>query len=134
MGKMKLPEDGEKMWNDTTKIIRLVLVLAIVVVVFLGVSKVFNRAGIGELNPPAKAGDFKNMNYEDAKTRLEEAGFSKIELVALEDLKFGVLDKEGEVEEVSINGDSTFQKKSIFPKSAKVKISYHSFPEEPEEE
>ena len=73
------------------------------------------------------------MDAETVKIRLEEAGFSKIELIALDDLKFGLFDKEGEVEEVSINGDTSFKKKSVFPKKAAVRIQYHSFPENAEE-
>ncbi len=130
MGKFKLPESGQKMWNDAVKIVMLVLVLAIV---FTAASVLPQKAGRGEINPPANAKDFIGMDAETVKIRLEEAGFSKIELIALDDLKFGLFDKEGEVEEVSINGDTSFKKKSVFPKKAAVRIQYHSFPENAEE-
>ena len=87
MGKFKLPESGQKMWNDAVKIVMLVLVLAIV---FTVASVLPQKAGRGEINPPANAKDFIGMDAETVKIRLEEAGFSKIELIALDDLKFGI--------------------------------------------
>jgi hypothetical protein len=83
-----------------------------------------------EAKVPSSSKDFKGENYQDVTTQLESAGFSHIETVVLDDLITGWLTKDGEVEEVSINGDTDYDAGSWFAKDALIKITYHTFPQE----
>lgn len=56
----------------------------------------------------------------------ESAGFTNIELVELDDVIFGIIAHDGEVESVTINGDDDFYQSSWFPSDALIKITYHS--------
>lgn len=83
--------------------------------------------------------DLIGGNYKDAKETIEGYGFSNISCVAKKDLKRnlkkGIFFKEkneyenGEVEEISINGEVDFDKNDQFLPSAKVTIVYHTFSE-----
>ncbi len=79
---------------------------------------------------PESAADFKGDDYQDVKTRLQDAGFTSIETTAIPDLITGWLTKDGEVEEVSVNGETDFGAGSEFSKDATIVIRYHTFPEE----
>lgn len=84
--------------------------------------------------PVSKAAtDLKGKNFKDINTILTSDGFTNIEFEKIEDLITGWLTKDGEVERVSINGETTFSAKTKFAKDAKVVIAYHTFkPQEPE--
>ena len=79
-------------------------------------------------------------SYEGERASVVEAdmlgiGFTDIELVALGDLKGkDEASKQNVVVRISINGDSSFSSNERFPKDAKVVITYHSYPDELEEE
>lgn len=79
---------------------------------------------------PESAADLKGDDYQDVKARLQGAGFTSIETTAIPDLIVGWLTKDGEVEAVSVNGESDYGAGSEFPKDATVVVSYHTFPEE----
>lgn len=79
---------------------------------------------------PESAADLKGDDYQDVKARLQDAGFTSIETTAMPDLIVGWLTKDGEVEEVSVNGETGYGAGSEFPKDATVVIRYHTFPEE----
>lgn len=87
-----------------------------------------------ELKIPTSASEYSDAYYQDVLTELEMAGFTNIELQEIDDLITGWLTKEGEIERVSINGDTEFTGGSYYPKDAKVVISYHVFPENEEGE
>jgi hypothetical protein len=61
---------------------------------------------------------------------LNEAGFSNIKIEALGDMITGFLVDEGEVDEVSVDGNSVFSTDSKYAPDTEIIISYHSFPEE----
>lgn len=66
-------------------------------------------------------------DYKDVRTRFEKAGFTIITVEPLRDLITGWINKEGEVESVSINGQTTFSEGDSFPKDAEIRIVYHTF-------
>lgn len=78
---------------------------------------------------PESAAALKGENYQDVKTKLKTAGFTSVETSAIPDLVTGWLKKDGEVEEVSVNGGTDYSDGSRFPKSATIVIRYHTFPE-----
>lgn len=69
------------------------------------------------------------QNYETVVSKLESRGFTDIKLVILDDLIFGWFTKDGEVEEVAINGTTKFEESARFPADAKIIVTYHTFPE-----
>lgn len=76
---------------------------------------------------PKSSSDLKGKDYKDVITLFESAGFTNIEMEIIDDLILGWLIEDGEVEKVSINGDTEFVLNSKFPADAKVMITYHTF-------
>lgn len=69
---------------------------------------------------------FKNQNYVDVHAYFVSKGFETVNLNPMGDLITGWLDKENEVDSVSINGNTEFKKKWYKPSDIVI-ISYHSF-------
>ncbi len=69
-------------------------------------------------------------NYQTVISELEETGFTNIETKLLDDLITGWLTKDGEIEQVEINGDTEFSANDSFQKDSKIVITYHTFPKE----
>jgi predicted DNA-binding ArsR family transcriptional regulator len=67
-------------------------------------------------------------NYQTVILELEEAGFTNIETKVLDDLITGWLTKDGEIEQVEINGDTEFSANDSFQKDSQIVITYHTFP------
>lgn len=68
----------------------------------------------------------EDKNYNDVVTMLEVSGFSHIETEPMNDIVFGIFNTEGAVEEVSIDGNTTFSGGTKFDPDAKVVVRYHS--------
>jgi hypothetical protein len=79
---------------------------------------------------PFASEDLKNENYEKVIKQLEDAGFTNIETHKMEDLVFGLLTSDGEVEAVTIKGVENFYEGQNFEKAVKVVVYYHTFPED----
>lgn len=86
------------------------------------------------LTAPSSSGDFEGQQYEEVVDQLTNAGFTSFETKALGDLTTGWLKAPGEVKEISIDGRTSFGESDSFPTGAHVVISYHSFPEDDEDE
>ncbi|MCR4922887.1 MAG: TFIIB-type zinc finger domain-containing protein [Lachnospiraceae bacterium] len=69
---------------------------------------------------------YRERNYNSVLSLYRIAGFTNVNAVALRDLTIFNLRRNGQVEEVTINGVSEFEEGDIFPKSANVLITYHS--------
>ncbi len=69
-----------------------------------------------------------NSLFEEVKTQFEDAGFTNVIGEPIEDLIFGWLTKDGEVEEILIEGNSVFEDIEMFPFDAEIVIKYHTFP------
>lgn len=80
------------------------------------------------LTAPKSSSDLEGEDYKDVVTLLQVAGFTNIEVETIDDLITGWLTKDGEVEKVSINGDTDFFASSKFPYDSKIVITYHTFP------
>ena len=75
---------------------------------------------------PINAEDFKGKDYKVAVSEMTDAGFTDVETLPLYDLTIGLFKREGEVEEVSINGNSAFLLGEIYNRDDKVIITYHT--------
>lgn len=87
----------------------------------------YDRVGPDEIKMTASASDYKGKNYEEVKRELLNAGYINIEIIPLDDLITGWINKDGSVEQVSINGNFNFSEGSVFKKNSNVTITYHSF-------
>ena len=76
----------------------------------------------------ASASDYQGKDYRDIMHELSGRGFTNIQTEKLEDLIKGWLTKDGEVESISIDGNSEFTKGDKFDKNVKIVITYHTFP------
>lgn len=71
--------------------------------------------------------DIIGGNYQTVISELEKIGFTDIETKVLDDLITGWLTKDGEIEEVEIDGDTQFNTNDTFSKDSKIVITYHTF-------
>ena len=79
-----------------------------------------------EARVPAAASELKYDNYKDVVDALTEAGFTNIKTNILYDIVWGWT-SEGEVDSVSIAGNTDFKTGAIFNKDAEVVVTYHMY-------
>ena len=82
------------------------------------------------LYPPKPASRCDNILYTDIVAEFTEAGFQNFEYEVLDDIIFGIITQDGDVESISINGNSDFDTDTLFPYDAVVSITYHTYPME----
>lgn len=92
--------------------------------------------GDDEAKVPDSASGYKYEDYKDVQDSLSSAGFTNIKTEILYDIVLGWTD-EGEVESVSINGRTDYEKGEVFKRDAPIIITYHmkeeDDPSKPEE-
>ncbi|WP_282848208.1 DUF4839 domain-containing protein [Microbacterium oxydans] len=86
------------------------------------------------INMPQSSSDLEGQPYQDVVRNLEDAGFSNVEAVALEDLITGWINEEDSVDEVDADGIKDFTTDDYFEPDVKIVVTYHSFPEDKEED
>lgn len=80
------------------------------------------------LYPPLSASRCDGVHYSEIVEEFTEAGFQNFEYEVLDDIIFGIITHEGDVESISINGDPDFDTDTLFPLDAVVSITYHTYP------
>jgi len=93
----------------------------------LGILGFLETHPLGTIIITTSENSLKDENYKIAIKKLEDMGFKNIKTEKVKDLKLGILKSEGDVKEVTINGENNFKKDDQFDKNAKVKIYYHVF-------
>lgn len=83
-----------------------------------------------EISMPFSSTAFISKNYQDVVQQLKNAGFTNIETVPADDMIVGFLHDEGDVKEVSVNGETSFLSNDKFPANAEIIVTYHSYPPE----
>lgn len=78
-----------------------------------------------EVKIPVAASSYKFENYTDVIAALEDLGFTNVVPSVMYDIFWGITD-EGEVDSVSIDGNSRFSRGEVFKKDAEVIVAYHS--------
>ena len=76
---------------------------------------------------PVSAKAAKGEQYSEIVDKLKNAGFGDIVISVDYDLITGWINSAGEVESISINGDSSFDSESMFAVDSKIEIVYHDF-------
>jgi len=111
-----------------------VLCLSLALILCFSIIGCSENSHEGEVKTPAGSSDMEGRNYEDVVTIFEEKGFTNIKTEPIDDLIFGWLTKDGEVEEVSVGGKVDYSPDKWVPADTEVVIRYHTFPEDDEEE
>ena len=78
---------------------------------------------------PFSSDDYGLRNYKDVMEELSIFGFTNIATLPIKDLIKCWLTKDGEVEEISINGKEKFKKNAKFETDSRIVIKYHTFKE-----
>lgn len=107
---------------------KFLLIVAVLMVLLAGCSSEDD----GKIHMPFGANDYDDINYQEIVSQLEEAGFTNVREEPLGDLVTGWLNDEGEVDEVSVDGDTVFSTDSRYLPDVEIVVSYHTFPGEEE--
>lgn len=84
----------------------------------------------GEAKTPSGSSVMEGQNYQDVIKKFEEKGFTNIKTEKIEDLVFGWLTDDGEVEKVSVGGNEDYSPDKWIPADTEVIIYYHTFPDD----
>lgn len=76
---------------------------------------------------PSSAENYRSVHYETVVKELQNAGFTNIRTEAIYDLIIGFFTSDGDVESVSIAGNSSFSQGQQFEQTAEVIITYHTW-------
>ncbi|MEW4355151.1 DUF4839 domain-containing protein [Streptococcus pneumoniae] len=109
------------------------LLVAGTALLLVACSKDNEEAKTDTIKLPITSENIHKQNYKTIVNQLEDAGFTNVKVEKIEDLITGLLKKDGQIESVSINGDTDFTKGSEYAKDAKITVTYHTFKEEKEE-
>ena len=82
---------------------------------------------VAQATVPVSAKEAKGEQYMEIFDKFKNAGFGDVVLSADYDLITGWINSAGEVESISINGDSSFDGGSKFTVDSKIEIVYHDF-------
>ncbi len=83
-------------------------------------------AGVNEVVITGAMVDSVEKNYNSAVLLFKGAGFHNVTPVPLRDLNMFIQKKNGQVESITINGNSEFEEGDVVSKDANVLITYHS--------
>ncbi len=83
-------------------------------------------AGANEVVISVAMTDCCEKNFNSVVLLFKGAGFTNVTAVPLNDLSIFNQKKNGQVEEVTINGNDEFEEGDIFPKNSIFLIIYHS--------
>ena len=106
------------------------LLFLCLLVVIISISACSAEQDPNVLKVSKSSDEIAGENYQTVISNLEETGFTNIETKVLHDLITGWLTKDGEIEQVEINGDTEFSANDSFQKDSKIVITYHTFPKE----
>ena len=87
-----------------------------------------NRFRPGYARVPDQAVNYENLHFSAVRDAMKACGFSNIRTINLGDLRLGLLNKNGSVESITIDGEP-ISSDEWFRQEAPVIISYHGFPE-----
>ena len=109
---------------------KIVMFMIAAIMTFLLIACSDSQTHDGEAKTPSASGAQKGRDYQSVVEDFEERGFTNISLVALDDLITGWLTKDGEVENVSVDGDENYSADKWYSNDVEVIITYHTFSEE----
>lgn len=109
----------------------------ILTVLFISISMSLTACGSSEpdnrIQVPSSSSDYRGMNYQDVLDELAGAGFTNVGTEAVDDLIIGWLTEDGEVSDISVNGDTSFSSGAKYEPDVEIIVTYHTFPTEENE-
>ena len=78
---------------------------------------------------PRASSEYEGKNYKAVLDELNTAGFTNVKTAVMDDLVLGILTKDGEVENVSIDGNKSFSRGTKFMPDVAIIVTYHTFPD-----
>lgn len=123
--------------EDPKKRKKLIIATCLLVVFLIGLGTLTDESEAdheGEAKIPDSASQLTGIDYEDAIRKFKNSGFTNIQTKPLDDLITGWLTKDGEVERVSIGGDTDYSAGTWVRADIEVVITYHTFPEDEDRE
>lgn len=123
-----------KKQNIGGTIVKRIIIVLSVLVLAISLVGCSNKVDDGKINLPISSNALKDANYQDVVAKFENAGFTNVQTEVIDDLVLGWLTKDGEIEEVSVDGYTTFSTDSRYPADIEIVVSYHTFPADEEEE
>ncbi len=117
--------------NDRKKILLLLVITAIICMTLIIITGMIinhkNELLDGKLRVNYSSSDFEGANYKQVVSQLEKQGFTNIKTEPIDDLIFGLVKKDGEIENVKIDGYTSFSSNSRYSPDVEIIISYHTF-------
>lgn len=104
------------------------LSLCMALIMIFGIMGCSSEGHEGEAKTPSGSYVQQGRDYQDVYDDFAENGFTNIRFEVLDDLIIGFLTKDGEVESVSVDGDTDYSADDWYPADVEVVITYHSFP------
>ena len=107
-------------------------IFAIILAILLCISLVAcgdSSEHIGEAKTPSGSSVQQGRNFLDVIEDFEKHGFTNIKTEAIDDLIFGWLTEDGEVEKVTVDGDEDYSADTWVAADVEVVIYYHTFPQ-----
>lgn len=102
--------------------------LSLLIIFSIAVAHVNADSKVGnEVKTPISSKNLDEEYYDDLVTDFKKAGFTDVVVKKDEDLIFGFVHFDGEVEEIQIGKTTNFKKGASFSKNDKVTITYHTY-------
>lgn len=112
-----------------------------IIAVFLAVIMIFSLCGCskeddhsGEAKAPYSSSDLEGEDYQAVVKQFEKSGFTNVRAEPMEDLIFGWLASENEVDHVTLDGIENYTSGEWYSEDVEIVVFYHSFEIETEEE
>lgn len=122
-------EEMDMVRDDMDARKRVIHLLVIVLAILIGYSAISSGSRV---RVPFSARELVGMDRFHAVAMLRDAGFSDVRMEPQADLWDGLLRNDrgnvGKVAAVSVDGDQTFRRNTVFPGRAKVRVWYHVYP------
>lgn len=81
----------------------------------------------GQLRVTNASSKYMGMVFDSVVRELQEAGFTNVSVTCLKKTKKGWFSKEGSISQITINGQSHFEKGEWFPIESDIRITYFSY-------
>lgn len=102
--------------------------LCMVIVMVFSIAGCSSEGHEGQAKTPSGSSVQQGRDYQQVYEQFEKKGFTNIQFEILDDLVTGWLTKDGEVESVSVDGDTGYSADKWYPADVEVIITYHTFP------
>ena len=79
------------------------------------------------VSPPMSARKARGENYTEIVKQFEKSGFINIKTVPIYDITLGWFKDDGEIDEISINGETKFNTDDEYRVDAEIVITFHTY-------